>query len=323
MRIVTLLLIALAVLAGPAAAQQPKKRVAVMNFDYSTVQSGLAAIFGTNQDIGKGMADLLVEKLVNTGTYSVIERKALDKLLAEQNFSNSDRVDPNTAAKLGRMMGADAIILGSIVQFGRDDKSTNVGGEVLGGRLSRYGIGGIGQKKAKAVVAATARVVNVSTGEILAVANGKGESTRSGTSLIGAGGGAGAAAAGALDMRSTNFANTVLGEAVNSAVAGLATELNANAARLPATTLSIEGLVADVSGTTLILNVGSRAGLKVGDKLQVGRTGREIRDPATGRVIRRVSEKLGEVTVTEVDEQSAVGRFSGAGEVKVGDSVKN
>ena len=322
MRIVSVLLISMGLAASPALAQQ-KKRVAVMNFDYSTVQSGVAAIFGVNQDIGKGMADLLVEKLVNTGTYSVIERKALDKLLAEQNFSNSDRVDPNTAAKLGRMIGADAIILGSIVQFGRDDKSTNVGGEVLGGRLSRYGIGGIGQKKAKAVVAATARVVNVSTGEILAVANGRGESTRSGTSLVGAGGGVGSAAAGALDMSSSNFANTVLGEAVNSAVVSLAGELNANASRLPTTTVAVEGLVADVSGTTLVLNVGSRAGLKVGDKLHVNRTGREIRDPATGTVIRRVSEKIGEVTVTEIDEQSAVGKFVGTGEVKVGDSVKN
>ena len=66
---------------------QQKKRVAVMNFDYATVQSGVAALFGSNQDVGKGIADLLVDKLVQDGTYSVIERKQLDKILAEQNFS--------------------------------------------------------------------------------------------------------------------------------------------------------------------------------------------------------------------------------------------
>ena len=64
-----------------------------MNFDYATVQSGVAALFGANKDIGKGIADLLVDKLVQNGTYSVIERKQLDKILAEQNFSNSDRAD--------------------------------------------------------------------------------------------------------------------------------------------------------------------------------------------------------------------------------------
>jgi curli biogenesis system outer membrane secretion channel CsgG len=322
MRKISVPLAVAVLLAGPCLGQQ-KKRVAIMNFDYSTVYSGISAIFGSHQDVGKGVADLVVEKLVNDATYSVIERKALDKILTEQNFSNSDRVDPTTAAKLGKMLGADAIVLGSIVQFGRDDKSTNVGGSVFGDRLSRVGIGGVGQKRSKAVVALTARIVNVNTGEILAVANGKGESTRSGASLVGAGGGAGAAAAGALDMRSSNFAATVLGEAVNAAVANLTTQLNGSAGRLPTTTVSVEGLVADVSGNTLIINVGSKSGVKVGDKLKVSRVGREIRDPASGKVIKRITDDLGELTITEVDESSSVGTFSGAGAVKVGDAIKN
>ena len=306
-----------------AFAADGKKSVAVLNFDYATVQSGVAAIFGTNQDVGKGIADLLVEKLVKSGQYRVIERKAIDKIMAEQNFSNSDRADSTTAAKIGKLIGADAIIMGSITQFGRDDKKTNVGGSVFGGQLSKYGLGGVGASKAKAVVGLSARLVSVNTGEILAVANGTGESSRSGTSLIGAGGGAGSAAAGLIDMTSSNFANTVLGEAVNNAAEKLATELAANASRLPTTTVSINGLVADVSGNSLVLNIGSRSGVKVGDKLTVARVGREIRDPATGKVIRRVEERLGEVTISEVDEASSVGNYSGTGAVKVGDAVKN
>jgi curli biogenesis system outer membrane secretion channel CsgG len=304
-------------------AADAKKAVAILNFDYATVQSGVAAIFGTNQDIGKGVADLLVEKLVKSGQYRVIERKAIDKIMAEQNFSNSDRADSTTAAKIGRLIGADAIIMGSITQFGRDDKKTNVGGSVFGGQLSKYGLGGVGASKAKAVVGLSARLVSVNTGEILAVANGTGESSRSGTSLIGSGGGAGAAAAGLIDMTSSNFANTVLGEAVNNAADKLAAELGANASRLPTATVSINGLVADVSGNSLVLNVGSRSGVKVGDKLTVSRVGREIRDPATGKVIRRVEDRLGEITISEVDEASSVGNYSGTGAVKVGDAVKN
>ena len=96
-----------------------------------------------------------------------------------------------------------------------------------------------------------------------------GESTRTGTSLIGSGGGAGSAAAGLLDMTSTQLRNTVLGEAVNAATQKLATELDGNASRLPTTTVSLNGLVADVSGDSLVLNIGSRAGVKVGDKLTV------------------------------------------------------
>ena len=52
----------------------------VFDFDYATVHSGVAAIFGKDIDIGKGVTDLLVTYLVKDGTYSVIERKALDKL---------------------------------------------------------------------------------------------------------------------------------------------------------------------------------------------------------------------------------------------------
>ena len=83
-----------------SSAQAQKKRVAVMNFDYATVSSSVRQLFGSDQDIGKGIADMLVDRLVNDGTYSVIERKELDKIIAEQNFSNSDRADPASAAKM-------------------------------------------------------------------------------------------------------------------------------------------------------------------------------------------------------------------------------
>ena len=79
------------------APQGRKKRVAVFDFDYATVKTSTAALFGSDIDVGKGISDLLVKNLVTDGTYSVIERKALDKILAEQNFSNSDRANPASA----------------------------------------------------------------------------------------------------------------------------------------------------------------------------------------------------------------------------------
>ena len=112
-------------------AEAQKKRVAVMNFDYAAVTASVTQLWGTNQDIGKGIADMLVDRLVQDGVYSVIERKQLDKIIAEQNFSNSDRADPTSAAKIARILGVDAIIIGSITQFGRDDKKTSVGGGAL------------------------------------------------------------------------------------------------------------------------------------------------------------------------------------------------
>jgi curli biogenesis system outer membrane secretion channel CsgG len=304
-----------------AAAAGPKRLVTIMNFDYGTVQTYVQQIFGSNQDIGKGISDMLVDKLLKDGKYRLVERSALDKILAEQNFSNSDRADSNTAAKIGKVLGVDAIIIGSITQFGRDDQHTNVGGGGYG--LGRFGLGGVGTSKAKAVVAVTARVINVSTGEILASVQGMGESTRSSTSLLGAGGGWSGGGGGSLDMGSSNFANTILGEATHKAVDDVGAKLDDEADKIPARTVVISGVVADATGNTLILNVGKKAGVKVGDKLTVTRQVRVVKDPTTGKVIKSVEDKVGDAAVTEVDDDSATATFTGAGPAKVGDVVKN
>ena len=308
-------------------AQAQKKRVAVMNFEYGTVQSGVAALFGSNQDIGKGIADILVDKLVNDGAYSVIERKQLDKVLAEQNFSNSDRADANSAAKIARILGVDAIIVGSITQFGRDDKSTALGGGAASNALGRFGLGGVKTTKSTAVCAITARMIDTSTAEILASVQGKGEETRNGTGILGAGGGYAGLAAGALDMKASNFADTILGQAVNKATTDVAHGLDQKAASLPTApvkVVTIDGLVADVSPDgTIIINVGSKGGVKVGDTLDVNRPVRVVRDPSNGKVIRSVVDKVGSLKITEVDENSAVGKFTGAAPAQVGDTVGN
>ena len=306
--------------AVPAAAPV-KHRVAVMNFDYGTVRTTVAQIFGSDQDVGKGISDLLVQKLVQDGKYSVIERNALDKILQEQNFSNSDRADATTAAKIGKILGVECIIIGSITQFGRDDKHTNVGGGGYG--LGKFGIGGVGKSESKAVVAVSARMVNTTTAEILAAVTGMGESSRGSTSLLGAGGGWTGGGGGGLDMGSSNFANTILGEAVRKAVDDTGSQLDSNSDKVPVFKLDVNGLVADVSGNTLILNVGKSAGVKVGDKLTISRKVREVKDPATGKVIKSVVDKIGDATVTEVDNDSATATFSGTGTAKVGDVVKN
>jgi len=301
---------------------QERKRVAVMDFDFAAVQNSVSAIFGTNQDVGKGISDLMVTQLVKDGVYSVIERKAIDKIVTEQNFSNSDRANSDTAAKIGRILGVDAIIIGSITQFGRDDQSHSVAGSAIGGIAGRYGLGGVGTHKAKAVVVINARMVDTNTGEILAAVDGKGQSTRSGTSLLGGGGSSNGGGGGSYDMGSSNFGATILGEATSQAVGDVSKQLEDAAGKIPTTVVKVSGLVADVSDNTLILNVGAKAGVKVGDKLGIFRKGKEIRDPATGKVLKTIESRLGDITITEVDDNSSTGTYSGPTPPKVGDAVE-
>jgi hypothetical protein len=124
-------------------------------------------------------------------------------------------------------------------------------------------------------------------------------------------------------MHSSNFASTILGEATTKAVADLAGQMDQNAGKLPTTKISVQGLVADATGGTLVLNVGSKAGVKVGDRLEIRRKLKEVKDPSTGRVIRSIEDKVGQVVITEVDEQSAVGTYTGSTPAKVGDVVKS
>jgi hypothetical protein len=78
-----------------------------------------------------------------------------------------------------------------------------------------------------------------------------------------------------------------------------------------------------VAGTQIVLNVGSKAGVKVGDQLAVERMSQEIKDPATGKVIRRLSSPVGILRIVDVDADSSVGAIvSGAG-FKVSDLVKS
>ena len=150
----------------------------------------------------------------------------------------------------------DAIIVGSITQFGNDTKNTGVGG--VGAGLGRFGLGGVSQKQSKAIVGLTARVVSVDTGEILAVAEGKGESKRTSTSLIGGGGSWGGFGGGAVNFGSSDFQNTIIGEAVKAAVEKMSATVVAERGKVAVRAVAVQGLVAAVAGTQVILNVGPR-----------------------------------------------------------------
>lgn len=212
--------LAFAALPAPAAAQSSRPTVALLDLEFGSVQQWWSG----NWDIGKGVADLVVDELVNDGSYRVIERKRLDAILAEQNFSNSDRADPSagSVAKIGKALGVKYLIVGSITKFGTENRKLGVGGGAFGG--GRFGVGRVGTSKGKATVALTLRLIDTSTGEIMASAKGEAQSSRSGL-LLGGGGGAGGGGFGDVEMGSSDFRETVLGEATEKAVADVAAQL--------------------------------------------------------------------------------------------------
>jgi len=298
--------------------QAEKKRIAVMDFEFAGIQQWWG---GYEWDIGKGIADIIVKDLVRDGSFRIIERRALDKLLAEQNFSNSERADPTSAARIGKMLGVDAIVVGSITQFGTENKKKGISG--LGGGWGGWGGGTVGKTEGKAQVAIDARLVDVDTGEILAVADGKAESKRSGLLLGGSGGGSGGFGGGQIDMSSSNFQETILGEATHAAAEEVASDLIAARNSVPTKQVAIRALVAYAEGGLIILNAGSSQGVSPGMELNVERVRQTIKDPATGKVLRELTDVVARIKVTKVDEGSAEASLVSGTDVKVGDVVKN
>ena len=156
-------------LSGPVFAQAKSSRpqIAVLDFDFGTVDN-----WWGQYDIGKGIADQLVDALVNDGTFRVIERKKLATILGEQDFAASGRADPSaqTMAKIDKVLGVKYILVGSITKFSTESRGGGV-------RVKGIGLGG---KKTKSEVRITGRIIDMSTGEIMVSAKGVGESSKGG-----------------------------------------------------------------------------------------------------------------------------------------------
>jgi len=311
------------VCAAPSIQAQQRRRIAVMSLDVSPdAKQKAAAQLGVQNDLGATLADLIINRLVTDGKFIVIERAALDKIIKEQNFSNSDRADSATAVKLGKIAGVDAIVIGSITQFGGESskKATNIPIKIHGVNIPVAN----NQKTATVSVGVTARLIDVSTGLILASATGNGTSTKTTTDSN---------TAGVTNTTSGNdFATPAINDATTQAVTQVVTQIEA--APIPAVAAppppppapvvaraSYKGTVADVSGTTLILTVGTAGGVKVGDTVEITRPTRKIKDPKTGVVIKVLSDKLGEAKITEADDKTATATYSGTAVIKVSDDV--
>ena len=296
--------------AGPTA-QADKKRVIVDEFDYSAVMTSVQAVFGTQQNIGKGIRAMLVTRLAQANKVVVVERAKMDNLIKEQDFNTSNRVKQGSGARVGQISGADALLSGDIVIFGRDDKKKSVkGGGIIGGA---FGAIASSKNEDKAVVAIDYRLIDAETSEIIATGEARGESVRKGNALGAIGGAIGKGAAGVqIDMTSSNFAQTIIGEATQDAVNKIAEILLTQTATMKKTVRPVEGRVADVSGKVLTLNVGSNDGVSAGDVFEVLRIVREVKDPVTKETLDVVTEKTGEMTITSVREKIATGNYTGS-----------
>ena len=313
-----------ALLAGGVALApaQTKKAMEVEDFDFSTVTTAVAAIFGTQQNIGTGIQAMLVKRIAQDGKYTVVERRKVANIIKEQDFSASNRVKQGTGARVGQIRGANLTLMGDIVVFGRDDRKTSAGvGAIVPGA---GGIAGGSKADAKAVVVLDYRIVDTETSEVVASGEARGESKRTSKGFGAAMFAGGVGVGGGFNMTSSNFAETIIGEATMDAVNKLAVDINMRELNGGAggRELDLDARVADVSGNVITINAGTAAGLAAGQTFTIYHKGKEIKDPTTGEVLDVQTTPLGQLTITTVRDRISMGNYSGSGAPVVGDVVR-
>jgi TolB-like protein len=95
--------------AAPAGAQQPT--VAVLDFTNSAIGTAHAEL----APLASGISDLLAGELAASGQVRLVERKAVRQLLDEQALVAGQQVDVATAIRVGKLLGAQHVILGGFV----------------------------------------------------------------------------------------------------------------------------------------------------------------------------------------------------------------
>ena len=296
---------------APSAPSTLKRKLAVTAFDYSAVKTAVTFWFKNDVNIGEGIRSMLTVRLGRAGKIGLVERSKVNVLMGEQDFGASNRVSQGGKARIGKITGADAILLGDIVIFGRDDvvKKKGFGMAVFGAVA-----GGWAQlnKEEKAVVAINFRIVDAETGEVIETGEARGESSRKSKdwgAVLGtpaAAGGAGAS------MQSSNFEETIIGEATMAAVDKLAEELNRRVPALPKKAMEIEGRVAQaMPDGTVYINVGSADGVQAGDRFEIHQIIDMILDPVTKEVLDQRTVKVGDMTIRTVREKMTIGSYNG------------
>jgi curli biogenesis system outer membrane secretion channel CsgG len=159
----------------------PKARMAVSRFAVKAAKA--------QGVIGEGVADMLATALFQTNRYIVLERQALGDVLAEQDLSVSGRVEQGAAVRMGKIQGAELLIMGSVTEFEPGSGGVGAGagamtGGAIGGMvgwLPGYAIGsiigGIAGSIQTSHVAIDLKIVETKTSRVVAATSVEGKAT--------------------------------------------------------------------------------------------------------------------------------------------------
>lgn len=251
---------------------------------------------GGAKTVGAGAAKMLETALVKSGNFEVFTRQELDKVLKEQALGQTGMITPQSAAKVGQMLGVNAIVIGSVTEFGEKKSGTQISGQTMraltGGNNRNQslagallGAGGLGFSKAEARVVIDVQLIDTTTGRIIYADSAEGVESSMGISI------AGISAGSSID-------DTQVGKALRKSIKKLVVQISKQMANVP-----WGARVVKATGREILINAGMNSNIQPGSTFLVYKKGEELKDPATGESLGFEETLIGEAMATQIMER--------------------
>jgi curli biogenesis system outer membrane secretion channel CsgG len=297
---------------------QSRRRIAVLPEDRALSHGYISQGDQQRLSLEAKIVDALVSKLASNPSLEVLDRTQTQTLEAEQDNKLSERFDPAQAAKLGKLQGVNVIVFVGVAGF-QANASEEHKDYVLYSKTTVQGVVHL-SVNTKAIAVDTGAVLSAPTATVE-----KNEIIHESKSSANRG----YATIPSRDVTSANSA--ALLQLVDKAVDESTAEISSKLAGSLTASVAISKpagapKVVGIDQGKVMINRGSTAGLKVGDKFQVIRMADSgFKDPDSGQPIIR-KKKVCSLLLSDVDETLAYGSCEGdvpqAGDQLVGEVAK-
>lgn len=244
-------------------------------------------------EFARGLTEMLTSVLVKTGRFTVLERVVIQQVAAEQTLAAN--ATKETVVQQGRLLGAQALIVGDITGF-------TYGKQSLGGKLENVVKGlTVAAERVNAEVIIDLRLIDAVTGEIIYAAKGSGKASQTGMAAD--------LVKNEKSYKTDAQLTTPLGQASRAAIQKAVVSLVTG---MPAIRWS--GRVADVRNGVVYVNAAASDQMKPGLELEVFEMQEALIDPATGKSLGSPERQVGTIVIDRVLEKFSTARIStGAG----------
>jgi curli biogenesis system outer membrane secretion channel CsgG len=291
-----LALTTLLVLMTPAiAAAQQRIKVAIWDFENNAERS-----WWFYDDLGPAVRNQIdtafSENDELSRTFSVIEREKLDLVMKEQGLGSAGALDPQSAAKVGRILGVKYIVTGAIDRFSINSTKGAV-----------RQLGGFGGKMVSAEALINVRFIDTTTAERVVALSAEGNVKKGGGFVRGV----------SLSREAEwGIASEAIEKASNSIIEKLVGGNYLARVASAAGPAGTAGRIIKVEGDRAWINLGASSGIKVGDRFTILSVGEALIDPDTGANLGSDEKETGKGEVTEVQEKYAIMRVTGSAAAK-------